>query len=83
MGTWVTNLARLDFPRRYGPLELDRLILQPGAAYPLSQVELVIGAVTCAGKLSLVMEFADDGQRMATMRGVRDRAVERLLGTLP
>ncbi len=81
MGTWVTNLTRLDFPRRYGELELDRLILHPGAAYPLSQVVLVIGAVTCAGKLSLVMEFADDGQRPAMMRGVQDIAVELLLGS--
>jgi hypothetical protein len=81
MGTWITNLTRLEFPRRYGTLELDRLILQPGAAYPLSQVELVVGAVTCAGKLSLVMEFADDGQRKSKMKDVRDRAVELLLGS--
>jgi len=81
MGTFVTNLTRLEFPRRYGSLELDRLILQPGAAYPLSQAELVVGAVTCSGKLSLVMEFADDGKRIAAMKGVRDKAIELLLGS--
>ena len=81
MGTWITNLARLEFPRTYGQLELDRLILQPGAAYPLTQVELVIGAVTCAGKLSLVMEFAETGNRTSTMIEVRDRAIERQVGS--
>ena len=43
MGTAVTNLTRLDFPRKYGPLELDRLIMHPGGAFPLVNVQSRIG----------------------------------------
>ena len=35
-GTAVTNLGRLEFPRQYGALELDRLIMQPGGGIPLA-----------------------------------------------
>jgi NRPS condensation-like uncharacterized protein len=48
LGTAVTNLTRLDFPRMYGTLELDRLIMNPGGGFPLAIVNLVVGAVTCA-----------------------------------
>jgi hypothetical protein len=58
MATAITNLARLDFPRRYGELELERLIMNAGGAYPLAMVGLVVGAVTASGKLSLLLEFA-------------------------
>ncbi len=34
-GTAVTNLTSLDFPKTYGSLELDRLIMPPGGAFPL------------------------------------------------
>ncbi len=59
-GTAVTNLGRLDFPREYGALELDRLIMNPGGGFPLVNFNLVLGALTCAGKLSLVIEFVQD-----------------------
>ncbi|MFC2079119.1 condensation domain-containing protein [Candidatus Bipolaricaulota bacterium] len=78
MGTAVTNLTRLDFPRQYGELELDRLILQPGGAFPLSQVGLVVGAVTCSGKLSLVLEYAEEAAGASTMRRVSEKALELL-----
>ena len=57
MGTAVTNLTKLDFPRTYGDLELDRMTLYPGGAFPLSNLNLVVGAVTCSGKLSLLVEY--------------------------
>ncbi|MDY7079066.1 MAG: condensation domain-containing protein [Chloroflexota bacterium] len=79
MGTAVTNLGRMDFPREYGALELDRLIMQPGGAFPLVNVNLVLGAVTCAGKLSLVVEYAEQAIDTETMRRVKDRAIEFLL----
>jgi hypothetical protein len=79
MGTAVTNLTRLDFPKRYGELELDRLILQPGGAFPLTQIGLVLGAVTCSGKLSLVLEYAEEAVDTNTMRAVRDEALGLLL----
>jgi NRPS condensation-like uncharacterized protein len=79
MGTAVTNLTRLDFPRQYGPLELDRLMMNPGGAFPLAKINLVLGAVTCAGKLSLVLEYAEETVDTATMEKVRDQAMEFLL----
>ena len=79
LGTAVTNLTRLDFPRKYGTLELDRLIMNPGGAYPLALVNLVLGAVTCAGKLSLVLEYTEETVDTRTMERIRDKAMEFLL----
>ena len=78
-GTAVTNLGRLDFPRNYGVLELDRLILQPGGGIPLANVNLVIGAVTCSGKLSLVVEYAEQAVDTGTVEKIKDKAMELLL----
>ena len=78
LGTVVTNLTRLDFPRNYGTLELDRLILQPGTAIPLSNVNLILGAVTCSGKLSLVVEYAEEAVQTETMEEIKDQAMEFL-----
>ena len=79
MGTAVTNLTRLDFPREYGALELDRLIMKPGGGFPLANVNLVLGAVTCAGKLSLVIEFVEDNVAVKAMEEIRDGALGLLL----
>ena len=78
-GTAVTNLGRLAFPRIYGSLELDRMIFQPGGGIPLANANLVLGAVTCAGKLSLVVEYAEEAVDTATMKKIKDKAVEYLL----
>jgi NRPS condensation-like uncharacterized protein len=78
-GTAVTNLGRLDFPRTYGALELDRLIMQPGGGIPLSNVNLVLGALTCSGKLSLVVEYAKEAVDTAAMEKIKDKAMAFLL----
>jgi NRPS condensation-like uncharacterized protein len=78
-GTAVTNLGRLEFPRAYGALELDRLILQPGGGIPLANANLVLGAVTCSGKLSLVVEYAEEAVDTATMEKIKDQAMDFLL----
>jgi hypothetical protein len=80
MGTAVTNLTRMDFDRTYGSLELDRLIMQPGGAFPLVNVNLVIGVVTCSGKLSLVVEHAEQAVDTAAVSDIKDRAIAFLLG---
>ncbi|MCK4901351.1 MAG: hypothetical protein KAS38_21385, partial [Anaerolineales bacterium] len=80
IGAGITNLGRLDFPKTYGMLELDRLIMQPGGAFPLSQVNLVLGAVTCSGKMSLVIEYAEQAVDTGTMEKIKDKAIEFLLG---
>jgi NRPS condensation-like uncharacterized protein len=79
MGTAVTNLTRMDFSREYGDLELDRLIFHPGGAFPLSTVNLVLGAVTCSGKLSLVVEYEEGTVDTNTMIQIKDKAMEFLL----
>ena len=79
MGTAVTNLTRMDFPIKYGALELDRLIMNPGGAFPLAMVNIVLGAVTCAGKLSLIVEYAEETIDTSTVRKIKDKAVEFLL----
>jgi hypothetical protein len=78
-GTAVTNLGRLEFPTRYGALELDRLIMQPGGGIPLANANLVLGGVTCCGKLSLVVEYAREAVESATMEQIKDKAMECLL----
>lgn len=78
-GTAVTNLGRLDFPKTYGALEFDRLIMQPGGGIPLANVNLVLGAVTCSDKLSLVVEYAEEAVDTDTMEKIKDKAMEFLL----
>ena len=77
-GTAITNLGCLEFPTAYGALELDRLILQPGGGIPLANANLVLGAVTCSGKLSLVVEYAEEAVDTATMQQIKDKAIEYL-----
>jgi hypothetical protein len=79
LGPAITNLGRLDFPKTYGALELDRLIMQPGGAFPLVHVNMVVGAVTCSGKLSLVVEYADEAIDTRTMERIKDKALDYLL----
>jgi hypothetical protein len=83
MGTAVTNLTRMHFPREYGGLELDHLMMKPGGAFPLTNVNLVLGAVTCAGKLSLILEYAEQAADTQTMQQVKDKAMTFLLGAKP
>jgi NRPS condensation-like uncharacterized protein len=78
MGTAVTNLTRLDFPREYGNLELDRLIFNPGSALSLGHVNLVLGAVTCAEKLSLILEYAEETVDTEVMGRIKEKALELL-----
>jgi NRPS condensation-like uncharacterized protein len=80
LGPAITNIGRLDFPKTYGALELDRLIMQPGGAFPLVHVDMVIGAVTCSDKLSLVVEYAEEAVDTGTMERIKDKAMEFLLG---
>jgi hypothetical protein len=78
LGTAVTNLTRLDFPSKYGNLELDRLIFNPGSAASLSNVNLVLGAVTCAEKLSLLLEYAEETVDTNTMEKIKENAMKFL-----
>lgn len=61
-----------------GDLELDRMIMQPGGVFPLVGVDPLISAVTCAGKLSQVLEYTLEAVRPAEMCVVKDQALEYL-----
>ena len=79
LGTAVTNLGRLDFPQIYGKLELDRLIMNPGGMFPLAMVNLVVGVVTCAGKLSLLVEYAKETIDSTTVGKIKEKVLKFLL----
>lgn len=77
-GTAVTNLTRLDFPSQYGALELERLFMNPGGAFPLASINLVVGAVTCSERLSLLLEYVQDNIDDSTAEKIKDKALEFL-----
>lgn len=79
MGTAITNLTRLDFPTNYGPLELERMIMKPGGAFPLASVNLVVGAVTAAGRLSLTIEYVENNIDRDTMETLQTTTLGLLL----
>jgi len=80
IGTAVTNLTRMDFPRNYGKLELERLIMNPGGAYPLVFVNILAGAVTCSGKLSLMLEYSEERIQTVTVIKIKENLISLLLG---
>lgn len=79
-GTAVTNLGRLDFPQIYENLEMDRLIMQPGGGIPLANANLVLGAVTCSGKLSMALVYAEDAADTDRMKRIKEKALEYIFG---
>ncbi|MFX0212284.1 MAG: hypothetical protein ACFFDT_40300, partial [Candidatus Hodarchaeota archaeon] len=81
LGIAMTNLTRLDFPKMYGSLELERLIMNPGGMFPLTIVSLVVGAVTCAGKLSLLLEYVEETVNTKTMEKIKTKAMDFLLNS--
>jgi NRPS condensation-like uncharacterized protein len=78
-GPAITNLGRMDFPKTYGALELDRLMMQPGGAFPLVHVDIVLGAVTCSGKLSMILEYTPAAVETASMEKIKNKVMEYLL----
>ncbi len=79
IGTAVTNLTRMNFPSTFGDLELDRLIVHPGAGFPLVTVNLVVGVVTCSGKMSLLLDFAEEQIDTKTVQRIKEVALQLLL----
>jgi hypothetical protein len=46
----------------------------------LASVNLVLGVVTCSEKLSLVIEYVEDNIDSGTMKRIKEKAMESLLG---
>ena len=74
------NLKVKKYERKITPVELDRLIMKPGGGFPSVSVNLVLGAMTAAGKLSLVIEYVEDNIDSGTMKRIKEKAMESLLG---
>jgi len=55
------------------------MMMNPSSAFPLSNVGLVLGAVTCSGRLSLVVEYEESTVDTDTMTQIKDKAIEFLL----
>jgi hypothetical protein len=53
--------------------------LEPASLFALATVNLVLGAVTCAGKLSLVVEYVQENVNAPTMEKIKDHALQFLL----
>lgn len=79
VGTAVTNLGRMEFPREYGDLELERLVMNPGGAFPLVLVNILAGAVTCSGKLSLMLEYSTERIQAGAIERIKEELLALLL----
>lgn len=79
VGTAVTNLGRMDFPMEYGDLELERLVMNPGGAFPLVLVNILAGAVTCSGKLSLMLEYSTERIQAGAIERIKKELLALLL----
>ena len=74
-GLAITNLGRLDYPTKYGSLELDRFILvTSGTPY----IELVIPVVTVAGKLTFTINYLEETTDSPTMEKIKNKVLEYL-----
>ncbi|MFX1267904.1 MAG: condensation domain-containing protein [Promethearchaeota archaeon] len=74
-GLAVTNLGLLDYPSKYGSLELDRFIFVTSAS-PL--MELVISAVTVSGRLTFTINYLEETTDTITMEKIKNKALEYL-----
>jgi hypothetical protein len=53
--------------------------MNPGGAFPLAMVNLVLGAVTTSGKLSLLIEYAEETIDRNTIKKINSTALDFLL----
>ena len=71
----ITNLGLLDYPTKYGSLELDRFIfVTSGTPY----IELVIPVVTVAGKLSFTINYLEETTDTEIMEKIKIDALKYL-----
>lgn len=78
MATAVTNLGNLKFDRTYGNLELDSVVMNPGGAFPLSMVQLVVAASTVSGKLSILFEYEKNRMTEKQARSIMELTLKSL-----
>ncbi len=78
MDTAITNLGNLEIDKYYGDLELDSVIMNPGGAFPLAMVQLVVALVTVSGKMSILFEYEKSRFSEEQVRAVMEEALRLL-----
>ena len=74
-GLAITNLGQMDYPTKYGSLELDRFIfITSGTPF----IELVIPVVTVAGKLTFTINYLEETTNTAAMEKIKEQALKYL-----
>jgi hypothetical protein len=68
----ITNLGRLDFPVRYGPLRLEAMY---GPAVNTSEQERTVGVTTVGGRMFFTLAFRDFVLDPATAEQLKTRAM--------
>jgi len=71
----ITNLGLLDYPTKYGSLELDRFIFVTSGT---PNIELVIPVVTVAGKLGFTINYLEETTDTETMEKIKTEALKYL-----
>lgn len=77
-GTAVTNLGNLNFPEKYGSLQLDSIIMNPGGAFPLTMVQMIAAVVTTSGKMTVLLEFEESRISFAEVEKVKEEFIKLL-----
>lgn len=75
-GFVLSNLGILDFPRFYGHLELERLLIFPPTC---PTIETTIFAITVCGKLTIVMSYVDHVIDSNTMKKLKKNYLNCLI----
>ncbi len=71
----ITNLGRLDYPDKYGSLELDPFIfITSGTPY----IELIIPVETVAGKLTFTINYLEEITDTITMDKIKNKVLDYL-----
>jgi len=74
-GLAITNLGLLDYPTKYGSLELERFIfITSGTPF----IELVIPVVTVAGRLTFTINYLEENTDTSTMEKIKNKVLEYL-----
>jgi NRPS condensation-like uncharacterized protein len=74
-GLAITNLGQMDYPTKYGSLELDRFIFITSGT-PL--LELVVPVVTVAGKMTFTINYLEEITNTEIMEKIKDKVLEYL-----
>ena len=74
-GLSITNLGLLDYPSKYGSLELERFIFVTSTS---PMMELVISAVTVSGRLTFSINYIEETTNTPTMQKIKNKALEYL-----